>query len=174
MAEEAPKTKSATAVPSEYGIVPVEKPSFTNHTIEVNGRSLNYTATTGLMPLKDEVGKPRAYIFFTAYVKEGLENNSERPVTFAFNGGPGASSIFLHLGALGPKRAVLGDMKALPPPYRFVTNEHTWLDFTDLVFIDPVGTEYRRPAPGVDPKAFYGVKGDIELNTLWKTRACSW
>jgi carboxypeptidase C (cathepsin A) len=162
MAQEAPKVKSETSTPSGHENNPVEKPSATQHTIKVNGRSLNYTATTGLMPLKDEAGKPRAYIFFTAYVKDDVGNKSDRPVTFAFNGGPGASSIFLHLGALGPKRAVLGDMKALPPPYRLVTNEYTWLDFTDLVFIDPVGTGYSRPASGVDPKGFYGVKGDIE------------
>jgi len=162
MAQETPKKESQTSAPSEHGIVPVEKPSATQHSIEVNGRSLNYTATTGLMPLKDGAGKPRAYIFFTAYVKDGLENKSERPVTFAFNGGPGASSVFLHLGAFGPKRVVLGDMKALPPPYHLVTNESTWLDFTDLVFVDPVGTGYSRPAPGVDPKRFYGVKGDIQ------------
>jgi carboxypeptidase C (cathepsin A) len=160
-ARETPKKNSETSAPSKHGIVPVEKPSTTHHTIKVNGRSLNYTATTGLMPLKDEAGKPGAYIFFTAYVKDGLKK-SERPVTFAFNGGPGASSIFLHLGALGPKRAILGDMMALPPPYHLVTNEHTWLDFTDLVFVDPVGTGYSRPAPGVDPKGFYGVKGDIQ------------
>jgi carboxypeptidase C (cathepsin A) len=162
IAQETQKTKGETSAPSEPGIVSVGKPSTTQHAIEVNGRSLKYTATTGLMPLKDEAGKPKATIFFTAYVKDDPENKSQRPVTFAFNGGPGASSIFLHLGALGPKRAVLGDMKALPPPYQLVTNEYTWLDFTDLVFIDPVGTGYSRPAPGVDAKGFYGVKGDIE------------
>lgn len=162
IAQETQKKRSETSAPSEPESIQGEKLSATHHTMEVNGRNLNYTATAGFMPLKDEAGKPRAYIFFTAYVKDDLGDKSQRPVTFAFNGGPGASSIFLHLGALGPKRALLGEVKALPPPYRLVTNEYTWLDFTDLVFIDPVGTGYSRPAPGVDPKVFYGVKGDIQ------------
>jgi carboxypeptidase C (cathepsin A) len=162
IAQEAKKKTPETSAPTGPGDIPREKPSVTHHTIEFNGIILNYTATAGFISLKDETGKPKAYLFFTAYVKDDLENRSERPVTFAFNGGPGASSIFLHLGALGPKRALLGDVEALPPPYRLVTNEYTWLDFTDLVFIDPVGTGYSRPAPGVDPKVFYGVKGDIQ------------
>jgi carboxypeptidase C (cathepsin A) len=135
--------------------------SVTRHTIELHGRILNYTATAGYVPLKDEAGKLKANVFFTAYVKDE-ENKLHRPVTFAFNGGPGASSVFLHLGAFGPKRAVLGDDQALPPPFKLVTNEYTWLDFTDLIFIDPVGTGYSRSAPGVDPKEFYGVKADIQ------------
>ncbi len=128
--------------------------------------------------MKDETGKPRANIFFVAYAKDDEEGNSRRPITFAFNGGPGASSIFLHLGALGPKRALLGDEKAVPPPYQMTTNEYTWLDFTDLVFIDPVGTGYSRPAPGAKTKEFYGVEGDIhsvgEFIRIYLTRYQRW
>ena len=154
------------------------KLSVTHHSIQIDGTKLNYTATAGDIELKDETGKPRANMFFVAYVKDDEENKSRRPITFAFNGGPGASSIFLHLGALGPKRALLGDEKALPPPYHLATNEYTWLDFTDLVLIDPVGTGYSRAAPGIEPKEFYGVKGDIqsvgEFIRIYLTRYQRW
>jgi carboxypeptidase C (cathepsin A) len=157
---------------------PESKPSVTHHSIEINGKRLNYTATTGSIQLNDDAGKVRASMFFVAYSKDDEERKSRRPITFAFNGGPGASSIFLHLGALGPKRALLGDQEALPPPYQLVTNEYTWLDFTDLVFIDPVGTGYSRPAPGIESKEFYGVKGDIqsvgEFIRIYLTRYQRW
>jgi carboxypeptidase C (cathepsin A) len=157
---------------------PEPKLSVTHHSIQMDGTKLNYTATAGYIPLKDEAGKPRANMFFVAYVKDEEESKSRRPITFAFNGGPGASSIFLHLGALGPKRAVLGDKEVLRPPYKMVTNEFTWLGFTDLVFIDPVGTGYSRPAPGVKPGGFYGVKGDIqsvgEFIRIYLTRYQRW
>ena len=157
---------------------PESKPSVTHHSIEINGKKLNYTATTGSIQLKDDAGKVRASMFFVAYTKDNEEGKSIRPITFAFNGGPGASSIFLHLGALGPKRALLRDDKALPPPYKLVPNEYTWLAFTDLVFIDPVGTGYSRPASGVEPKEFYSVKGDIqsvgEFIRIYLTRYQRW
>jgi carboxypeptidase C (cathepsin A) len=158
--------------------LPEPKTSMTRHSIEIKGKKLNYTATAGYIQLKSETGKPRANIFFVAYVKDDEEGKSKRPITFAFNGGPGASSIFLHLGALGPKRALLGDEEALPPPYKLVLNEYTWLPFTDLVFIDPVGTGYSLPAPGVKPKEFYGVKGDVqsvgEFIRVYLTRYQRW
>ena len=142
---------------------PLEKLSVTHHTIKLNGKILNYTATAGYMPIKDESGKLKANIFFVAYVKDEPEENSKRPITFAFNGGPGAASIFLHLGALGPKRILLTEKgEALSPPYQLVDNTYTWLDCTDLVFIDPVGTGYSLPAAGEDPKQFWGVKEDIQ------------
>jgi carboxypeptidase C (cathepsin A) len=141
----------------------LEKLSVTHHTIKLNGKTLNYTATAGYMPMKDESGKLKANIFFVAYAEDEPEGKSERPISFAFNGGPGAASIFLHLGALGPKRILLTEKgEALPPPYQLVDNTYTWLDFTDLVFIDPVGTGYSLPAAGEDPKQFWGVKEDIQ------------
>ena len=179
LAEE--KISEATETGAEKKVsekIPEPKLSVTHHSIEINGKGLNYAATTGYIQLKDETGKPKASIFFVAYLKDDEEGKSRRPITFAFNGGPGASSIFLHLGALGPKRALLGDEKALPPPYQLVTNEYTWLDFTDLVFIDPVGTGYSRPDPGVESKEFYGVKGDIqpvgEFIRIYLTRYQRW
>jgi carboxypeptidase C (cathepsin A) len=159
MAQETNKSPSAI---TEVSKEPLEEAlSVTQHSIEVNGKKINYTATAGFLPMRDESGKPKAKIFFVAYVKEDGDP-SKRPITFAYNGGPGASSTWLHLGALGPKRVLLTEGKTSPPPYKWVTNEYTWLDCTDLVFIDPVGTGYSRPAPGVKADEFFGVKEDIK------------
>jgi carboxypeptidase C (cathepsin A) len=134
----------------------------THHTIKLNGGKLDYTATAGNLLLKDDNGKVRASVFFIAYTRSGVTDVSRRPVTFTFNGGPGSSAVWLHLGAFGPRRVQLGpDGEALPPPYRLVDNEFTLLDLTDLVFIDPVSTGYSRPAPGQDAKQFHGVQEDV-------------
>jgi carboxypeptidase C (cathepsin A) len=107
-------------------------------------------------PVDPTKGKPKAQVFFVAYVAEDVGDPAARPLTFAFNGGPGSSSVWLHLGGLGPRRAQLSDAgEALPPPSKLVDNESTWLPKTDLVFIDPVGTGYSRPAPGEDAKQFW-------------------
>jgi carboxypeptidase C (cathepsin A) len=139
-----------------------ETVSTTGHTIQIAGKPLAYTAHAGSMEIKDPAGKPQAEIFFTAYIRSG-EADPARPITFVFNGGPGAASLWLHLGALGPRRIAFGDAgTALPETLGLVDNESTWLDFTDLVFIDPVGTGFSRAAPGVDPKRFQGVEGDVQ------------
>jgi carboxypeptidase C (cathepsin A) len=140
-----------------------EKTSKTQHTLHVDGRDLHYTATAGTLVLKKDEGngEPRATMFFIAYTLDGSDS-TKRPVTFTFNGGPGSSSVWLHLGALGPRRVALTDEgQAVPPPYRIVDNEQTALAFTDLVFIDPVTTGYSRHAPGEDPKQFHGVEEDL-------------
>jgi carboxypeptidase C (cathepsin A) len=140
-----------------------QKPSVTHHSMTIKGRSFTYTATTGYMPLADESGKPAAYVFFISYTLDQARDTARRPLTFAFNGGPGAASVWLHMAAIGPKRVVLSDEgRGLPPPYAFTANEETWLDFTDLVFIDPVGTGYSRPAEGIKSEEFLGVQKDIE------------
>lgn len=144
--------------------IPPEKLSVTRHSITIDGKTLAYSAIAGTMQMKDESGKVKASLFSTVYTAEKQRDEPERPVTFAFNGGPGAASLWLHLAALGPKRVLLTDEKgALPPPYKRVTNEYSWLAFTDSVLIDPIGTGHSRAAPGVDPKEFYGVKKDIEV-----------
>ena len=163
IAEETSKSSPETHEKSTVKEPPEEKISITHHSIKVNGMTLNYTAFAGYLPMKDEAGKLKANIFFTSYIKDEEEDKSQRPITFAFNGGPGAASVFLHLGALGPKRILLKKEKeALPPPYKLVENAYTWLDITDLVFVDPVGTGYSRAASGEDPKQFWGVKEDIQ------------
>ena len=143
--------------------------SVTHHEMTVGGRTLKYTATAGTMSQKDESGKAKADMFFVAYTLEHGGKGAEhapattRPITFVFNGGPGAASVWLHLGAVGPKRIDL-DEKGVPaaPPFHLVENEATWLDVSDLVFIDPVGTGYSRPAQGEKGEQFYGVHEDVE------------
>ena len=135
----------------------------TRHELRLGQRLLKYTVTTGLMPLKNEAGETEASIFFMAYVADRAGGPEKRPLMFSFNGGPGSSSVWLHLGALGPKRVRMLDDGGLPaPPYQLVENEHTWLDQTDLVFVDPVGTGYSRAAKPELGKKFWGVGGDIE------------
>lgn len=130
-------------------------------------------------PVDPTKGKPKAQVFFVAYVAEDVGDPAARPLTFAFNGGPGSSSIWLHLGGIGPRRAQLSDAgEALPPPSKLVDNESTWLPKTDLVFIDPVSTGYSRPAPGEEAKQFWGYKEDIQsvgdFIRLWTTKYGRW
>lgn len=158
---------------------PEEKVSTTRHTITLGGEKIAYTANAGNMVLKDEEGKAKASVFYVAYTKDGVKDPGERPVTFSFNGGPGAASLWVHLGAFGPRRVERTEEgMSLPPPGRLVDNEHSLLDVTDLVFIDPVSTGYSRAAPGEDPKQFHGVRQDIEwvaeFIRLWITRNERW
>jgi carboxypeptidase C (cathepsin A) len=142
---------------------PEEKLSVTHHSARIGGVDVHYTATAGTLLLKEEDGKPKASIFFVAYTRDGVTDLGRRPLTFAFNGGPGSSSIWLHMGAFGPRRVQMDEEgMALPPPYHLVDNESSLLDLTDLVFLDPVTTGWSRAVPGVDAKQFHGVKGDVE------------
>lgn len=140
-----------------------EKLSVTEHELKIGDSTLKYRATAGTMPLKDEAGKTRANFFFVAYEKLADEPVDKRPITFVFNGGPGAAAIWLHLGTAGPKRVELSP-EGYPsaPPYHLIDNPQTWLTQTDLVFIDPVGTGYSRPAEGVKGEEFFGVQQDID------------
>jgi carboxypeptidase C (cathepsin A) len=161
-------------------IAPVqERLSTTKHAITLNGTKLAYTATAGTLLLKEEDGKVKAGVFFVAYTKDGVTDIRKRPLTFAFNGGPGSSSVWLHLGAFGPKRVLMTDKgEPPPPPYRLIENDLTLLDQTDLVFIDPVSTGYSRAAPGESTKQFHGVQEDIksvgEFIRLYTTRFERW
>ncbi|HYU43626.1 MAG TPA: peptidase S10, partial [Vicinamibacteria bacterium] len=140
-----------------------EPPIVTRHEVRLGGRTLRYTVTTGMMPLKNEAGETEASIFYMAYVAERAGGPEKRPLTFSFNGGPGSSSVWLHLGAIGPKRVRMLEEGGMPaPPFELVDNDATWLDLTDLVFIDPVGTGYSRPKKPELGKKFWGVEGDIQ------------
>ncbi len=149
---------------------PKEETVVTKGSIKIGTEEVKYTATTGTMilrqedPKKKEEGlKPKAKIFYIAYTREGVDDFSERPITFSFNGGPGSSSVWLHLGLLGPKRVIAEkDGKPVPPPYRLVPNEHSILDVSDLVFIDPVSTGYSRAVKGENPEQFHDYNKDIE------------
>ena len=152
--------------------------SHTAHSINLNGKKLDYNATAGNLLLKEEDGKVKASVFFIAYTKS-VKEPSKRPIMFTFNGGPGSSSVWLHLGAFGPKKVLMTDKgDPLPPPYKLVENEYTLLDQTDLVFIDPVTTGYSRAAPGQDKKQFHGVQEDVqtvgEFIRLYTTRFKRW
>lgn len=157
------------------GIEPIE----TQHELKLKTRTLKYMATAGALPLKDEFDETEAEIFFTAYTLEDAGATAERPLMFVFNGGPGSASIWLHMGTLGPKRVKMQDEGWMPaPPYTLESNEHTWLDSTDLVFVDPVGTGYSRAAKEELDKKFWNVEGDIEsvgeFIRLYLTRYQRW
>ncbi len=139
-----------------------ETASVTQHKITLNGKILSYTATTGFLPYYNEKGKQTARIFYVAYTVDQSEGLPDRPLTVVFNGGPGSSAICLHLGALGPKVAFLGNgIDLVKPPYGLVDNENTLLDITDLVFVDPVGTGFSEPIAQEEEKLFWGVEEDI-------------
>ncbi len=165
MAEDMAKTddKQTTSKDEKVRKLPGIEPVETNHQMTISGKTLSYTARAGVIALKDEFDETEAEIFFTAYELDGVEDRSSRPLTFAFNGGPGSASIWLHMGALGPKRVVMEPEGWMPkPPFRAEDNIHTWLDQTDLVFIDPVGTGFSRAAKEDLDKKYLGFKGDIE------------
>ncbi|HTZ96389.1 MAG TPA: hypothetical protein VMB18_08340 [Terriglobales bacterium] len=146
----------------EHYDVSEKPPVVTHHQITVGGKVLKYTATTGRLPIQRGDGKIEAEMFFVAYTLDG-EDASKRPLTFAFNGGPGSASIWLHMGALGPRRVVLEPNGFMPPPpYRVEDNPFTLLDKSDLVLVDAIGTGFSRAADTELNKKFWGVKGDIE------------
>ncbi len=156
-----------------------EKPIVTKHSIQLGGKTLNYTATAGMMPIKTDAGEIEAHMFYVAYTVERPQSGPMRPLTFSFNGGPGSASVWLHMGALGPRRVKMNDDGSLPaPPYQLVDNEATWLDLTDIVFIDPVNTGYSRAAKPDLTKKFLSVEGDIasigEFIRLFLTRNERW
>jgi carboxypeptidase C (cathepsin A) len=191
--------KTAEAEGNGHGTeLPPEELSETSHTVTIDGQEIRYRATAGRILLKEEEDKEKeqrekakASIFFVAYTRDAIDDASRRPVTFAFNGGPGSSSVWLHLGLLGPRRVLMdstdssGDalrdstgagldstdagrdssdaqVKPPAPPYRLVDNAQSLLDVTDLVFIDPVSTGYSRAVPGEKPDQFHDFKKDIE------------
>jgi carboxypeptidase C (cathepsin A) len=159
-----PPPLAAPVVTTNTALPPVdEKPVVTRHEITVGGKTLRYTVNTGMMPIRNPLGELEAHIFFMAYTLDDAPDKTKRPLMFSFNGGPGSSSVWLHMGAIGPKRVRLNDDGSLPPaPYQLVDNEATWLDKTDLVFIDPVGTGFSRAVKPELAKKFYGVQGDLE------------
>lgn len=139
------------------------EPSETQHQISIDGKTIHYTAKAGHLLMYDDKGYEKAKIFYIAYVKKDVQAPSSRPVTFSFNGGPGSSSVWLHMGALGPKRVLMTDEGlSTPPPFEVVDNKYSWLGETDLVFIDPVETGFSRPAEDVEKKEFTGYEEDIK------------
>jgi len=152
---------AAASKPEEPSAAPFPADKSVAQSIQLGGRTLNYTATIGSLPVPGKDGKAIADVMFAAYTVPG----ADRPVTFAINGGPGAASVYLNLGALGPKRVQFGnDGDAPSDPAQLKDNPGTWLDFTDLVFIDPVGTGFSRSRVGEAEakKAFFTTTADID------------
>lgn len=162
-----------------YPAMKVEPPVVTEHQITVGGKTIKYKATTGFMPLANDAGEVEANVFFVAYTADTGVAVNKRPLTFSFNGGPGAGSLWLHMGALGPRRTKMLDDGNLPAePYALEDNPYTWLDMTDLVFIDPVGTGYSRAQRPDLNRKFHSLDGDIasvgEVIRLYLTRYERW
>ena len=166
---------------------PRDELSVTKHSVVIGGKENRYTATTGTIVLKEEGEKedksegeqPKASVFFIAYTLEDVDDKRPRPVTFSFNGGPGSSSVWLHLGLLGPRRVLMGEKgDQFPPPHRLTDNEYSLLDKTDLVFVDPVSTGFSRVVTGEKAKTFHDFKKDIEsvgeFIRLYTTRYQRW
>jgi carboxypeptidase C (cathepsin A) len=178
-------TESITEV-TKRPAEPVDDLVTTTHTLRVGRRTLRYTAVTGRMVLREEVYedgvfkgfRPKAELSVTTYVLDGAKP-ARRPVSFAFNGGPGSSSVWLHLGLLGPRRVLMGDAgDLLPPPYGLADNPESLLTVSDLVFVDPVSTGYSRAVEGSKPEPYHGFQGDLEsvaeVIRLWTARNNRW
>ena len=175
-----PNRGGGAADSARLSAIAMRPPVVTHHTMRLEGTTLAYTATTGMLPIRnDTTGAAEGYVFYVAYTKDGAGDPGKRPLTFVFNGGPGSSTVWLHMGAFGPKRVkLLPDGTAPAPPYTIEDNPNTLLDQTDLVFLDPVGTGYSRAAnPKLGPK-FWGVDEDIasvgEFIRLYLTRNERW
>lgn len=140
-----------------------EKESKTEHTVRIAKKQVRYEAVARTTTLKDAEGKDKASVFSISYTRLPHGDAADRPILFSFNGGPGSSSVWLHLGLFGPRMIDLGPGEIpTKPPYRLTDNDASLLDICDLVFIDPVSTGYSRPAPGEEAKQFHGVKEDAE------------
>ncbi|MDX1390435.1 MAG: carboxypeptidase, partial [Acidobacteriota bacterium] len=155
-----------TAAPPDEPTPAAETPEpeavVTSHEVRVDGKTVPYTGTAGWLILRDESGAPAARFGYTSYVKDGVTDPTRRPVLFAFNGGPGSSSIWLHMGILGPRRVELADPGFTPPPpVGLVDNAYTVLDVTDIVMIDPVGTGYSKVLGEGKIEDYWGVDQDI-------------
>jgi carboxypeptidase C (cathepsin A) len=158
---------------------PPDREAVTEGSVTIGRTKVPYRAVAGTYTMKEEDGTPKATFFYVAYTRTGVKDPARRPVTFAFNGGPGSSSVWLHMGLFGPRRVPLGDADTPPaPPYRAVENEHSILDLSDLVMIDPVSTGFSRPVKAEDGKEYHGLEEDTasvaEFIRLWTSRNRRW
>jgi len=165
--EPAKDAKSADAKAGDTAKAPEgmakEESSVTDHTIRIGDQTIGYKATASTTLLKDDKGEPTALIYSTAYTRNDVKDFSQRPIAFLYNGGPGSASIWLHMGAFGPRRIVTENASSTPPaPYKLVDNTESLLDKTDMVFIDPVGTGFSHAAGKAQDKDFWGVDQDVK------------
>jgi carboxypeptidase C (cathepsin A) len=167
MPEAVTKESTATEADKVADAKPLEDQQFvTQHAVTIGGERIQYTAKTGriVMHDDDEQGKPKVAIFYTAYLRDGGSSTRKRPMVFVWNGGPGSSTIWLHMYSYGPRRVVFeGDPLVDVSRWELRENEHSLLDVADLVFLDPPSTGFSRTAPGVDPKEFHGIEVDAAV-----------
>jgi carboxypeptidase C (cathepsin A) len=156
-----PADKAGESKPAK--VEPKAEQSVTQHSLKAGAIAIDYTATAGTLIVRDKDEKPVASIGYVAYTKRDVKDSSRRPILFAFNGGPGSSSVWLHMGVLGPKRVAIPDAKPAPPaPFNVVDNAYTPLDKTDIVVIDPVGTGISKAVGEKKDEDFWGVDADID------------
>lgn len=159
MAEESSTSQESS---SKEAAIVEDQFSVTEHTVTINGKEVPYTATAGKLLMKSDAGETKAEVFFVAYTRNDVTDPSNRPVSFCFNGGPGSSSVWLHMGMLGPRFIKFpADASPLKPPFKHEPNPYSLLDITDLVFIDPVSTGFSRPAKGEEKSQFHGYYEDL-------------
>ncbi|HEX3703580.1 MAG TPA: hypothetical protein VHU82_09625 [Vicinamibacterales bacterium] len=156
-----PQAEAAAASREEHFGPAEEKVSTTSHTVRLDGRDIKYTATVGTIPIRLDNGQIAARMFFVAYTKDG-EDAKTRPIAFLYNGGPGAATIWLHMGSFAPKRVQMAADGFQPaPPFHLEDNESSLIDVTDMVFVDAISTGFSRTATGVNAAQFHGQTGDI-------------
>jgi carboxypeptidase C (cathepsin A) len=150
-----PKTAPEETVLKELSVT-------TEHSIHINGQLVPYRATVGSILIHDDEGNPTAVIYYTSYTRTDIEDLDRRPIAFLYNGGPGSSSIWLHMGAYGPRRVVIGGPEPVGgAPYQLVDNQYSLIDVADMVFIDPVGTGFSRAVGKAHDWDFWGVDSDV-------------
>ncbi len=160
--EPSSESKAQQSKPSMQDEDAKEQSSVTEHSIRIGGETIPYKATAGTIILKDDKGEPTGSMFYVAYTRSDVQDLSRRPVAFFYNGGPGSATMWLHMGAYGPKRIVTTDAAPTPPaPYKLVDNEDSLLDVTDEVFIDAMGTGFSHALGKAQDKDFWGVDEDV-------------
>ena len=161
--QDKPDDKAADKDKKPEGPAPKEESSVTDHTIKLAGQSIPYKAIAQTMLLKDDKGESTAVVYSTAYIRSDVKDPSTRPIAFLYNGGPGSSSVWLHMGSFGPRRVITVNAAITPPaPYKVEDNSYSLLDKCDLVFVDPVGTGFSHAVGKAQNKDFWGVDSDVK------------
>ncbi len=179
IAAQTPDAKPADAKPAAETVPPKEETSVTDHTTHIGGQAIAYKATVGTIMIRNEKDEPTALMFYEAYIRSDVKDASQRPLAFLYNGGPGSSSLWIQMGAFGPRRVATSDAMYTPPaPYQLSDNPYSLLDRADLVFIDPVGTGFSHAVGKSQDKDFWGVDQDVHsmaqfINT-YVTRNSRW
>ena len=151
--------------------IPVDTTVTTKHSVTINSKSIDYTATTGMQPLWNNDGEPVASLFYTYYKRSNIKNTENRPLVISFNGGPGSASVWMHIAYTGPRVLKIDDEGFPIQPYGIKENPHSILDVADIVYVNPVNTGFSRPIPDeegeVDKEKFFGVDADVKYLAEW-------